>query len=37
MQQNSKVVGTLVGDQLSQDVAPDLSALFVSVGYSFRW
>jgi len=37
MQQNSKVIGTLVGDQLAQDVAPDLSALFVSVGYSVRW
>jgi Protein of unknown function (DUF3570) len=37
MQQNSKVVGTLVGDQLSQDVAPDLSAIIASVGYSVRW
>lgn len=37
MQQNSKVVGTLVGDQLNNDVAPDLSALIVSVGYSTRW
>jgi hypothetical protein len=37
MQQNSKVVGTLVGDQLSQDVAPDLTAVIASVGYSVRW
>jgi hypothetical protein len=37
MQQNSKVVGTLVGDQLSQDVAPDLTAFIASVGYSVRW
>jgi hypothetical protein len=37
MQQNSKVVGTLVGDQLSQDVAPDLTAIIASVGYSVRW
>lgn len=37
MQQNSKVVGNLVGDQLGQDVAPDLTAIIASVGYSFRW
>jgi hypothetical protein len=37
MQQNSKVVSTLVGDQQSQDIAPDLTAVFASVGYSYRW
>lgn len=35
--QSSNTVGTLVGDQLSQELAPDLDAVIFQVGYSFRW
>jgi hypothetical protein len=30
-------VGTAVGDQLSQDLTPDLDSFVLQVGYSFRW
>ncbi|MCW8956317.1 MAG: DUF3570 domain-containing protein [Gammaproteobacteria bacterium] len=35
--QSSNEVGTLVGDQLIQELAPDLDAFIFQVGYSFRW
>lgn len=35
--QSSNTVGTLVGDQLVQELAPDLDAVIFQVGYSFRW
>jgi len=37
MQQDSKVVGVTIGDQNSNDIAPDLDAIMFSVGYSLRW
>ncbi|MFW2374002.1 MAG: DUF3570 domain-containing protein [Gammaproteobacteria bacterium] len=35
--QASKEVGSLVGDQLNQELAPDLDAFIFQVGYSFHW
>ncbi len=35
--QSSNTVGTLVGDQLTQELAPDLDAFIFQVGYSFHW
>lgn len=35
--QSSNEVGSLVGDQLDQELAPDLDAVVFQVGYSFRW
>lgn len=35
--QSSNTVGTLVGDQLTQEMAPDLDAFIFQVGYSFHW
>ena len=35
--QSSNEVGNLVGDQLSQELAPDLDAFIFQVGYSFLW
>lgn len=35
--QSSNTVGTLIGDQLTQELAPDLDAFIFQVGYSFHW
>ncbi len=37
MNQTYNTVGTLVGDQLDQDITPDLQAVILQVGYSFYW
>jgi hypothetical protein len=35
--QAQKDVGTAVGDQLNQNLTPDLDSYVLQVGYSFRW
>lgn len=37
IKQTQNDVGTLVGDQLSNDLTPDLDSMVLQVGYSFRW
>ena len=35
--QSQNDVGSLVGDQLNNDLTPDLDSVVLQVGYSFRW